>query len=162
MQNVNFPFHNQTRTRRVMSPVEIRNRSPHVALRIIHLSSRYRFTTRGESSSDNDLPIENTASEHRTRHKHRRSLRPTPLHKVVAPDLVGRERAVVVAGQRINGVAASAQDEELSGGGDGSEVSEVADSRREERESEPAVAAWAVDLPGVLGIEGADAEEGFG
>lgn len=68
----------------------------------------------------------------------------------------------MVAGQRINGVAASAQDEELSGGGDGSEVSEVADSRREERESEPAVAAWAVDLPGVLGIEGADAEEGLG
>lgn len=65
----------------------------------------------------------------------------------------------MIAGQRINGVAASAQDEELSGGGDGSEMSEVADSRREERESEPAVAVWAVDLPDVLGIEGADAEE---
>lgn len=38
-------------------------------------------------------------------------------------------------------------------------MSEVADSGREEREGEPAVGVWAVDLPDVLGIEGADAEE---
>lgn len=40
-------------------------------------------------------------------------------------------------------------------------MSEVADRGREERESEPAIAVWTVDLPRVLRIEGADAEERF-
>lgn len=40
-------------------------------------------------------------------------------------------------------------------------MSEVADRGREERESEPAIAIGAVDLPRVLGVEGANAEEGL-